>query len=269
MIARKDLISPFLFIIVHRHKLFDAVKLDVRQKYVGSLFGSFWAVIFPLIQLSIYAGLYTVIFKVRPSGLTEWGYVLLVFSGLIPLLTFSEILSTTSNSFSANKNILMNTVYPAELIPLRVALSAQVPGICGLLITLSLGFFQGRTSYQALILVPVFWLLLLMFSLGIGWLLSLASLVAKDIQHALSLIIMLMIVLSPFAFTPEMVPTALKPIIYINPLSYFVLTFQQLICYGVWPNLITSMVAVGLGLSSFLFGFRTFNKAKAVFFDYA
>jgi ABC-type polysaccharide/polyol phosphate export permease len=73
---------------------------------------------------------------------------------------------------------------------------------------------------------------------------------------------MLLFVLSPFAYTPEMVPTNLKFIIYLNPLSYFVLTFQQIICYGVWPDPIIAGVAILLGLFSFFIGLTIFAKAK-------
>jgi len=209
------------------------------------------------------------VFRVRPAGLTEMGYVLLVFSGMVPLMAFNESLTGATASLSSNKNLLLNTVFPAELIPLRAALAAQVPSMIGLMIVLLLGYALGRTSWQAVLLVPVFWVLLLMFSMGIGWMFSLLSLVARDIQHGLSLVVMLMFILSPFAYTPEMVPAALKVIIYLNPLSYFVLTFQQLICYGTWPDLVPAGGAIVLGLTSFFAGFTVFQRAKHVFFDYA
>jgi lipopolysaccharide transport system permease protein len=197
------------------------------------------------------------------------GYVVLVFSGLVPLMAFNEALTAATSSLSANKNLLLNTVFPAELIPLRAALSAHVTSLIGLAITLVVGFVLGRTSWQAILLVPVFWVLLLMFAMGIGWMFSLFSLVARDIQHGLGLVTMLLFVLSPFAYTPEMVPASLKFFIYLNPLSYFVLTFQQLICYGTWPDLIAAGGAVVLGVGSFFAGFSVFQRAKYVFFDYA
>ncbi|WP_306478052.1 ABC transporter permease [Methyloversatilis sp.] len=253
----------------YRHRVLEGVMHDIRQRYIGSVFGSLWAVLFPLLQLSIYAGLYTFIFKVRPSGLTELGYVVLVFSGLVPLMAFNEALTAATSSLSANKNLLLNTVFPAELIPLRAAIAAQATSLIGLLITLFAGFVLGRTSWQAILLVPVFWVLLLMFAMGIGWMFSLLSLVARDVQHGLGLVVMLLFVLSPFAYTPEMVPAALKPVIYMNPLSYYVLSFQQLICYGTWPDPLVAAGAIFLSLGSFFTGFTVFQRAKHVFFDYA
>jgi lipopolysaccharide transport system permease protein len=269
MSAQLGVFRSLLILTGYRHRVFEGVLHDVRQQYTGSVFGIFWAVLFPLLQLAIYAALYTVIFKVRPPGLTDWGYTLLVFSGLVPLLAFGQALVAAIGSLTSNKSLLLNTVFPAELIPLRAALSGHAPTLFGLLITLVLGFALGHTSWQAIVLVPVFWVLLLMFTVGWGWILSLITLVARDIQHSIGLIIMLITVLSPFAYTPEMVPARLQPIIYLNPLSYFVLTFQQLICYGAWPDPIAAGGAIVLSVSSFLLGFRFFQRAKYVFFDYA
>lgn len=253
----------------YRGRVLEGVLHDVRQRYIGSVFGSLWAVLYPLLQLSIYAALYAVIFKVRPAGLTEMGYVLLVFSGLVPLLAFGEALNASTASLASNRNLLVNTVFPAELIPLRAAIAAQIPAVFGLVATLILACILGQLNWRAVLLVPVFWILLLMFTIGMGWILSLFSLVARDIQHALGLITMLLFVLSPFAYTPEMVPEKLKIIIYLNPLSYFVMVFQQLICYGEWPDLTSILGASVLGVGGFLMGFFVFQRAKYVFFDYA
>jgi len=251
-----------------RSRIIEGIKHDVKQQYTGSVMGLFWVILFPMLQLGIYALLYTVIFKVRPSGLTEYSYTLLVFSGLVPLLAFSQALAAAAGALSSNKQLLLNTVFPADLIPVRAALAAQIPSLFGLVITLMLGYALGRTGWQAVILVPFFWVLLMMFTIGLGWMLSLLSLIVQDIQHGLGLLLMLVIVLSPFAYTPEMVPVSLKFIIYLNPLSYFVLAFQQLIVYGTWPDLVSVLGALGLSLSVFYFGFVLFRRGKAVFFDY-
>lgn len=269
MNVNRGIFHSLIVLSGYRQRVLEGVIHDIRQRFIGSIFGSLWAILFPLLQLSIYAGLYSLIFKVRPSGLTEMGYVVLVFSGLVPLMAFNEALTAATSSLSANKSLLLNTVFPAELIPLRAAIAAQVTSLIGLIITLIVGFSLGRTSWQAILLVPLFWVLLLMFAMGIGWIFSLLSLVARDIQHGLGLVIMLLFVLSPFAYTPEMVPSALRSIIYMNPLSYFVLTFQQLICYGTWPNPIAASGAIALGVGSFFVGFIVFQRAKYVFFDYA
>ena len=102
----KKFFKSLIHLSRHRRRLYESVLIDVRQQYTGSVLGVFWAILFPLLQLSILAGLYAVIFKVRPSGLGQWEYVLLVFSGLVPLLTFSAAVVACSSSLISNKDLL-------------------------------------------------------------------------------------------------------------------------------------------------------------------
>src|SRR5687768_5113771 len=80
----------------YRHRVLEGVIDDVRQRYIGSVFGIAWAILFPLLQLSIYAGLYSFVFKVRVPGLDAAGYIVLVFSGLVPLMMFNEALTAST-----------------------------------------------------------------------------------------------------------------------------------------------------------------------------
>lgn len=265
----KSLLSDVTVLWRFRRRLAASVIEDVRHRYAGSIFGTAWAVLYPLCLLGIYTIVYLVIFRIRPPSLDEYGYVVLVFSGLVPLLSFSESLTASTGSLVANRNLLLNTVFPAELIPLRAALAGQVPALFGLAITLILAFVFGRATLVTLIAVPLLWVMLVAFVAGLGWMLSLVTLVVRDIQQFLALIIMLLFVLSPAAYTPEMVPPGLKAVLYANPLSYFVLSFQHAICYGRWPDPFVWVVSASLASLTFAFGFFFFRRAKFVFFDYA
>ena len=253
----------------YRGRLWQSVVQEVRLRYAGSILGLAWAVVYPLLLLSLYAVVYVVIFKIRPSSLNSYEYVVLVFSGLVPILAFNEAVMTSAMSLVSNRTLLMNTVFPAELIPVRSVLAAQIPSISSMAATLAGGYWLGRTGWQAPLMVPILWLMLVMFCLGLGWILALLTLVMRDIQHALGLVLMALVILSPFAYTPDMVPVGLRPLLYLNPLTCFVLCFQQVITYGVWPDSDIFLQALALSAGTFFGGFWFFRRAKFVFFDYA
>jgi lipopolysaccharide transport system permease protein len=252
-----------------RERLTDGIIQDVRQRYAGSLLGSTWVVLYPTALLAIYAVVYVAVLRVRPPTMDEYSYVVLVFSGLVPLLSFNEALIGSTGALVANRSLLLNTVFPAELIPVRAALAAQVPSLCGLAITLAAALAVGRGSWVTPLGVALLWTLLVVFATGLGWILALVTLVLRDIQQSLGLVLMALLVLSPVAYTPEMVPRSLKLLIYLNPLSYFVLGFQTVICHGQWPEPIILLATLGLALGAFSLGFWFFRRAKFIFFDYA
>ena len=79
------MIDAFDLIYRHRHILYATSVMDIRTRYIGTLFGIVWAGLYPFLFLGIYASVYAFILGVRFGELTPFQYVLLVFSGLIPV----------------------------------------------------------------------------------------------------------------------------------------------------------------------------------------
>lgn len=245
-----------------------SVKLDISQKYAGSFLGSSWALIYPVLQLSVYAFLYLIVFRVSPPGLDSLGYVVLIFSGMPMLLSFAEMLSGGVSSLSSNRELLSNTTFPAVLIPVRSVLSNHVSGFFSIIIGCLVAIYAETASAWALLFVPIIWILLIQFSIGVVWVLSLLSLVVRDINHIIGIIIMMLFVLSPFAYTPDMMPEFLKVIVYINPLSYFVMSMQNVLCYGTAPDVKIFVVMFIMSELAFFCGLFIFEKVKNVYLDY-
>lgn len=263
------LLKPLLLIWSYRNNLFEGVKQDLRQQYSGSALGMVWIMLYPMLQLGIYCALYVFIFKVRPAGLTQSSYIILVFAGLVPILAFNQAVQVALGALRGNPALLASTVFPPTLFVVRAVLVAQLPMAFGMVVTLVAAFSMGLPSVGLVILyLPILWILLLGFAVGVGWVLSLVTLVARDLQHSIGLFLMLMTFLSPFAYTPDMVPAGLKPILYMNPMTYFVRSFQDFICYGVHPEWFSLLGAFLLGIGGFYMGYLIFERSKVKFFDY-
>jgi lipopolysaccharide transport system permease protein len=251
-----------------RRLLIESVQVMIRQRFAGSTLGLAWIVLGPALLLTMYALIYLVIFRVRPVELDAPTYVLYIFSGLVPLLAFSQGMMQGTTSLSGNRDLLLNTVFPPELVPLRETVAAVVTLSIGLGVTAVLGLILGKAAWTWL-LVPVFLVLMLLLLAGVCWVLSLINLIFKDIQQVLTYVTIIMLVASPIAYTPHMLPPQLQLLIYANPLAYFVITFQSLIVLGELPALPIMAGALFFAVGSFLLGSWIFVRAKTVFFDYA
>jgi len=241
---------------------------ELRQRYAGSVMGLFWLGLSPMLLMAFYSFVYLMVFRERPAAMTGYEYVLYMLAGLIPFLGLSEALAVGATSLSFNKAILLNTVVPSELVPVRAVLVSQATTAVGLTLTVFVALFMGKLSWTML-LVPIVWLLQVMFVTGIVWVLSLASLVFRDIQQSLSFVTMALLIVTPIAYTADMVPPALRGIVYVNPLSYFVFAFHDLIVFGQAPRVGMVSIMVVLALLSYGVGFCVFQRAKKAFFDYA
>ena len=266
--TNKQFFEPIYLIWSRRHLLWETVKVSLRQRYAGSVLGLAWVVIGPTLLLAIYAAIYLVVFRIRPANMEANVYVLYIFCGLVPFINFSQALMQGTAALTADREVLMNTVFPPELIPVREVASSLVALSAGIGIICAVGLFIGKFSVTWFLL-PIVLILLMMFLTGLSWILSLANLVLKDIQQILAYVTIVLIVASPIAYTPDMLPPMLKILIYFNPLAYFIICIQSLIVLGALPPWPIFLGAFLFGSGSIMIGAFIFNRAKTVFFDYA
>jgi len=260
--------APFLTIFQNRNILLRTTIAEIRNQYAGSALGSAWIFLGQLVMLAIYALTYVVILRIRPSDMSVSEYILYVFCGLTSFLPFAASLSAGTLSLVSNRAVLLNTVFPSELIPLRAVLVASITMPIGTLILLASDAVLSHITWTSF-LVPIIMILQTMFIAGVVWVLSLVALMFRDIQHMIYYITMMLMIITPIAYTPAMIPPSLQIIIYFNPLSYFVISFQYLIILNQLPSWNILLVMVAISFASFSLGYALVRRAKGAFYDYA
>lgn len=255
------------FLLSHRRLLWQVALNELKARYAGSIFGLGWAVLTPLLFLAIYAGIYLIIFRVQVPGLSPVQYVLLIFSGLVPFLMTSEALVSGVSAVVANKSVLSNTVFPIDLAPAKAVLLSQVPMVVGFTAIIAALALTGTMSWTV-VLLPVIWGLHILALIGLNWILSLINLVFRDLQNLMGIILLALMIVSPIAYTPEMVPPSLKVLLILNPFAYFVVAYQSIMILGRLPGWGNSLILIALSLGLFTLGGYFFSRAKRVLIDY-
>ncbi len=255
------------YLLTHRGILWRVTRNELAARYAGSVLGISWALLTPLVMIAIYAVVYLVIFQVRAPGLTPGQYVLFIFAGLVPFLMTSEAVAIGAGSVIANKAVLSNTVFPIDLAPPKAVLLSQVTMIVGVIGILLAAAFVGSLSWTVLVL-PVVWGLHIMALTGVVWVLSLVGLVFRDMQNVVQLLLLIMMIASPIAYTPAMVPSGLRVLLILNPLAYFVTAYQHVLVLGTLPSWPLSIVLTVMSVGLFLLGGVFFARAKLALIDY-
>ncbi|OGW82672.1 MAG: hypothetical protein A3C47_00590 [Omnitrophica bacterium RIFCSPHIGHO2_02_FULL_51_18] len=251
----------------YRRALIAIVKNEVRQRYAGSILGIAWLLIYPLLFLSIYAGIYIFIFKIKVPELSNWGYVLTVFCGLVPYIGFSDSLQQGSRALIGNSNLLKNTVFPAELIPVKVVLASQVLHAASLGV-LTLFVLASGYSFQRFWIVPCVFILQFLLTQGLVWMLSAATVAIKDIPHVLNLLLLFLLFVSPVAFLPVMAPEKFQPFLWLNPLYYVISLYRTGFSISSHLNFYELLILAAVSLLFFGAGYAFFNKLKTIFLEY-
>jgi lipopolysaccharide transport system permease protein len=247
--------------------LWTLTVIECRRKYAGSILGVLWYPLYSGLLLGSYCFVYLVVFRVRFREMGTYDFVLFAFSGLIPYLGVSEAVSTGLGSVKANLALLRNTVFPIELVPVKHVLAANV----GLLSSLALLLLMILpTTYRGwhLLYLPVPLLSLLLFCLAIVWVLSAVAVVVPDVAQVVTIALLLLMFVSPIAYSIDMVPERARALVYLNPLTYLIEQFRfALIGIRTSPWWYDDLFLLGCLVAAAVSG-AFFRRMSPIFSDY-
>ncbi|EJX7572127.1 ABC transporter permease [Vibrio cholerae] len=251
----------------NRELIFQIAKRNVYTKYKGSVLGICWSFLTPLFLLTIYTFVFGYVFKTRWGDGGIASYPVILFSGLIFHFFFTEVISSSTQLISSNGNYVKKVVFPLDIL----VMSNYISQFFGLLISFVLLtiaiVLNGGNALSAIlaftIITPPFALL----TIGLSYLISSLGVFIRDIVHIVNFSATILLFASPILFPVDTLPSVVKSIVYINPISYVVSDFRA-ITFGMDSFSLTGYVSYTFCAAiTFFVGKSIFNKLSKGFSD--
>lgn len=238
------------------------VKREIRGRYKGSVLGALWNFITPLAQILVYLMVFSVVF--RPS-VDNFAVYLIV--GMVPWILFSESLNSGTGIIVNESDMVKKIYFPRSTLPIAVVLSKLVNFLISTIIMFVVIAILGYgVNWLALLFWPVAAILFLLFTMGLTLILSALNVYLRDTEYIVNVMLMIVIWLTPVMYTRTTVDFFLfEALLAINPLTYFVELFQQILYWKVVPDIGTLAMCVILALAFFVIGWIVFNKLERDF----
>ncbi len=245
-------------IFFNRRTLWDMANRQLKAKYSGSKLGIWWAVITPLILAASINFIFTKVFKINIPN-----YTLFVLSGIIPWIFLSNTLLEATNSFTIHASILKQAIFPSELVPLSTVLANFLNFLIGFAIILIL-FIILELKVVMVLLFLIFPLAShFIFIIGLSFLFSCWNIFSRDVSHLLSIGLMIWFWITPVFYSLKMLPFPYRWICLLNPMSYYVILYRQILYKAEIPSLPISGLSFLIALISFFIGYCVFLKQEA------
>ncbi len=259
-----DLIALFTR---HRQLTIEMARRELHDRYLGQVFGVVWALLHPLVLMAVYVFVFAFVFKVRLGGTTAMplNYTVYLLSGLIPWLTFQESLAKSSTVIPANASLVKQVIFPVEILPVKGVLASLVTQTL-FLVLLSLyvlvAFARIPGTY---LLLPALIFLQGLFMLGAAYLVSAVSVFFRDVKDVVQVFAVTGVYLVPTFYLPESVPRAFRPVLYLNPVSYLIWCYQDVLFYGRIEHWWAWAALTAMSLALFYAGYRAFSLLRTMF----
>lgn len=255
-------------LIEKRGLLYQLVRRDFEQRFVGSVIGWIWGLIHPLVLLVSWWFVFQVCMKqtLPPTEVTQ-NYPLFLFAGMLPWLLFSETVQRSASSVLEQASLITKTVFPAEMIPISVFLSTLVSHLMGLVLMIGAAAVILNHISVFVILLPVYMLVIGLFAVGLGWIVASVHVFLRDTAQLMSVILTFWFWLTPILITEQTFPSWARFVLMMNPLFYAVRSYRTLLLSSRAPELRDLAIAAAFGCGAFVVGGLFFRQMKRGFAD--
>ena len=248
----------------------ELTKRDIAARYRGSFLGIAWAFFNPLLMLSVYAFVFSFVFKARWAEHAEQGkldFALLLFIGLLIHGFLSDCMTRAPLLIVQNANYVKKVVFPLDIIPVSTVASAAVQLLIGsAIMLLAVAFAHGGLPATAL-LYPVIVAPLLLLALGVTWFFASLGVFLRDLAQAMTLFSTVLLFLSPVFYPVTALPTQFQALFHLNPLTFAIEQSRAAIFWGQLPDPVGWLLYATGGLVVCAAGRYWFFRTQHAFAD--
>ncbi|MGA2583104.1 MAG: ABC transporter permease [Tepidisphaeraceae bacterium] len=244
---------------------------EMQGKYRGSYLGMIWALVTPLLTLMVYTFVFHFVFHAHWTDQPDENfmvYAMNMFSGIIAFNVFSESTVRAPLLIVQNMNFVKKVVFPLEVLPVSVVAAAVMHSLLALVILVVGAACGAGPLHWTLVLLPIVFLPLIMFTTGICWILSSLGVFLRDLGNVVQVVVQLLFFATPVTYPLTRIgDPRIRLAMLINPLTSMVVNFHRVTNEGLPPELGSYSYSLAAGALAAIVGYAWFMKIKRAFAD--
>ena len=209
-------------------------RTGIRAANTNTFFGQVWLVLNPLML----AGVYYILVEIISGGGKGDGSARFAHmcGGLFAFYYFSGAMMTAASSVVGGGKLLMNMSFPRMLLPLSALRTAFFRFLPTLIVYGAIHLLMRQPLHWAMLLAPVFLVLLTIFAAGMGMIFAALQVYFRDTTSFLPYFVRIWLYLSPVLWFAEDAPERFRRFITYNPLYSLIGGWTDLLVRGNIPE---------------------------------
>lgn len=257
-------------LIQHRQLIMQMIQREVVGRYKGSVMGLGWSFFNPVLMLTVYTFVFSVVFKSRwglDPNESKTQFAVVLFVGMIVHGLFAEVLNRAPSLILSNVNYVKRVVFPLEILPVITMGAALFHTLISLLVLLSAFVIFNGYLHWTVIFIPLVLLPFIILTLGIAWMLASLGVFVRDIGQTIGIVVTVMMFLSPVFYPVTALPEEFRPLLMANPLTFIIEQSREVMIWGHLPDFAgVALYTIESSVFAWL-GFAWFQKTRKGFAD--
>ena len=243
---------------------------EVAGRYKGSVMGLLWSFINPVLMLTVYTFVFSVVFKARwgiSGGDSKTTFALILFVGLIVHGLLAEALNRAPTLILDNSNYVKKVIFPLEILPVISLVSALFHSTISLIVLLIASIAINGYLPWTVIFIPIVLLPLITLTLGLSWAIASLGVYIRDVGQTMSIITTIMLFLAPVFFPLSAIPEKYHFYILANPLTFIIEQAREVLIFGRLPDWLNLGIYMIVASTVAWLGYIWFQKTRRGFAD--
>lgn len=214
----------------HQFLFEELVKRDFKKKYKRTVLGMAWSILSPLLMLFVMKLVFTQFF-----GRAMEHYTTYLFCGNLVFSYFNEATSQGMTSLMGNAAIFTKINVPKYLFLFSKNIQALINFGLTLIVFFVFCILDGITFTWKFIFMLYPIVLLLLFNIGMGLILSALFVFFRDIQYLWAIFTQLLMYLSAIFYTVDRYSPLGQNLFLLNPVYVFIRYFRLIVIDAAMP----------------------------------
>jgi lipopolysaccharide transport system permease protein len=199
----------------YRELVYFLIWRDVKVRYKQTLLGAAWAIIQPFFTMVVFSVFFGRLAKVPSDGIP---YPIFAFAALVPWNFFAQGLSQSSDSLVGSANLIRKVYFPRLAIPIAAVSGGIVDFCIAFCVLVLMMLYYGMALTTNIFWLPLFLLLALTTSLGVGLWLSALNVQFRDVKYTVPFIVQFWMFSTPVAYPSSLLQEPWRTVYGINPM---------------------------------------------------
>ncbi len=260
-----SLIAYFKYLKRYSFLMEQLVSRDFKTKYKRSILGIFWSFLNPLMMMAVQYAVFTKLIG-RGGGIEHYAMYLLV--GIVLFNGFNDCCNQSMRAIVTNSSLITKVYVPKFIYPASKVLSASTNTLLAMIPLLIVALFNRLWPCPAWICIPVGLLLLLIFTMGMGFLLSSLMVFFRDVEFLWGVFSTMWMYATPIIYDISQLGETIAKLEYFNPMYHYITFMRTIIIDRAFPDLGQFLCCAGISLIMFAVGLLVFHKTEDKFIFY-
>jgi len=233
----------------YRELVSQFIARNLKTRYKRSALGVLWTFLNPLFTMLVLTLVFSSIFRFQVEH-----YPVYLLSGLLVWNFFSGSTLAAMGEIIWSGSLLQRIYVPKLAFPVSAVGAETVNLLISTILLLVIALVLGVTLTSALLTLPFALLILMVFSLGFGLLLSTAAVFFADLMPVYNVIVMIWMYGTPIFYPIEIIPEQFQGLFRLNPMYHMLALVREPLLHGVVAGWVSWLYCILAALVMLLLG---------------